>query len=211
MRCSSWTCLPRVVGHGGAPAAGLDRLAQGVELEHAAGAPHEPEVQGAGDRHEQHQARQRVAEEPPGDQPDPRVAEGRLPGRQPPARPERVEPQQDPQLDQRGGVLEQHAGHPGERGAGDAMRGTSSRLRPILTITAPAALSRFHELLPPISSITVTLPVARLNSIPSDSTSSAELPATNSGPKMRSTTGPNTASVRYSGQHSVMIHQVPTW
>ncbi len=91
------------------------------------------------------------------------------------------------------------------------MRGTSSRLRPILTITAPAALSRFHELLPPISSITVTLPVARLNSIPSDSTSSAELPATNSGPKMRSTTGPNTASVRYSGQHSVMIHQVPTW
>jgi len=56
-------------------------------------------------------------------------------------------------------VVDGNARRPGNRRAENAMCGMSSRLRPILAISAATALIALQLLLPPISRTTVTLPV----------------------------------------------------
>jgi hypothetical protein len=73
---------------------------------------------------------------------------------------------------------------------------------------ATAVFTRFHELRPPISSTTVTLPVPRFTSIASDRIVRAVAPTSKPGPKIDSTNGANTARPRYTGHDSAISHQV---
>ncbi len=91
------------------------------------------------------------------------------------------------------------------------IRGISSRFSPTFRASESKVLSRFQELLPPIRSMVVTLPVPRFTSMAIERIASAVEPLTNSGPNTRSTTGPNANRLRYSGQHRPTSHQVPTW